>query len=351
MNRCDISFIVPAYNASKYILRTICEILKIKNIEIECIVVDDGSIDGTEAIVNEIAMTESRIKFIKKENGGVSSARNIGLAHASGEFVCFVDADDTVNPTFFSDILMNDLRKNDVCMFSYQEIYQDGTVKKKHADMRDGLTSRQLIDRLLDCQYSVNHDSNYIGGKVYQYLINREFLSRNNIFFSQQIHFAEDMLFCIELFANNPQIICLDEIGYSYFVRSNTASHKYREAYWIEHKAILKKIEMIQSEYRIYTECDFKQVYNRLKLFYIKDVIAHNARYSIKNYASVLQDTKRMLCETDSKRVIEGCNWENWTRSEAMINYWLIKKASVKLLIYFVWLLFRHKIGKKLKYV
>lgn len=349
MKQNNISFVIPAYNAEKYIARTINEILKVDNKEIECIVIDDGSTDETGAIVRENAKKDSRIRLIKKKNGGVSAARNTGLKYASGEFICFVDADDIIDSTFFSEISMDDLRKYEVCMYSYQEIYQNGTMKIMHADMRDNLLPRQLIDRLLDCQYSVQHAGNYMGGKVYQYLISRKFLNQNKIAFRPQMHFAEDMLFCIELFANGPEIICVDKVGYYYFVRPNTASHKYRKKYWAEHKEILKNVKEIQYEYKIYTEKDFRQVYSRLKLFYMKDVIAHNARYSFGHCMEVLRNTKEMLRDTNPTEVIAECNWDDWTHSEMLVNYLLTKKATIRLLLYYVGKLFCYKTRKRLK--
>lgn len=97
-----ISIIVPIYNAESFLEETIESIRtqKFKNIEI--ILVDDGSTDNSSAICENFALKDSRIKCIKQSNSGVSIARNNGLKDARGEYVFFMDADDTIDPEFIS---------------------------------------------------------------------------------------------------------------------------------------------------------------------------------------------------------------------------------------------------------
>lgn len=92
------SIIVPVYNAEKYLRRCIESILAQTEGDFELLLVDDGSRDGSLAICQEYAATDSRIKAMHKENGGVSSARNHGLDNATGDYIMFVDADDYITP-------------------------------------------------------------------------------------------------------------------------------------------------------------------------------------------------------------------------------------------------------------
>ncbi len=94
-----VSVIVPAFNAARYIQDTLLS-LKSQTFEsFECIVVDDGSVDGTGEVVTQIALLDSRFSLIRQENRGVNAARNSGLNHASGDFVYFLDADDITSTT------------------------------------------------------------------------------------------------------------------------------------------------------------------------------------------------------------------------------------------------------------
>ena len=91
-----ISVIIPVYNVEKYLRKCLDSILKQTYKDVEIILVDDGSKDASGAICDEYANTDVRIKVLHKENGGVSSARNVGLCLATGEYVTFIDADDCV---------------------------------------------------------------------------------------------------------------------------------------------------------------------------------------------------------------------------------------------------------------
>ena len=93
-----VSVIVPVYNAEKYLPACLDSLLAQSLTDFELLLVDDGSRDASGAICDEYAVRDSRIRVFHIPNGGVSAARNLGLDHARGEFVVFVDADDRVMP-------------------------------------------------------------------------------------------------------------------------------------------------------------------------------------------------------------------------------------------------------------
>ena len=93
-----ISIIVPIYNAEQYLHRCIDSILAQSYIDFELLLIDDGSPDNCGAICDEYANQDSRVHVFHKENEGVSSARNLGMAHAQGDWITFIDADDYVHP-------------------------------------------------------------------------------------------------------------------------------------------------------------------------------------------------------------------------------------------------------------
>ncbi|MDY3267295.1 MAG: glycosyltransferase [Phocaeicola sp.] len=120
-----ISIIIPVYNAESTLRKCIDSIINQKFTDWELLLVDDGSIDQSAQICDEYADNNSRIKVIHKENGGVSSARNLGLDNSCGEFIMFVDSDDF--------LVNNSINKNvldggeDLILFSY--IINSGTKK------------------------------------------------------------------------------------------------------------------------------------------------------------------------------------------------------------------------------
>ena len=95
-----VSIIVPVYKAEKYLNRCVDSILAQTFTDFELLLIDDGSPDRSGEICDEYAKKDSRIRVFHKKNGGVSSARNLGLDNVLGEYVTFVDSDDWVEPDF-----------------------------------------------------------------------------------------------------------------------------------------------------------------------------------------------------------------------------------------------------------
>ena len=95
-----ISVIIPVYTAEKSLCRCIDSILTQTYQDFELLLIDDGSTDSSGAICDEYAEQDARIRVFHKENGGVSSARNVGLDNARGEWYAFVDSDDSVSPHY-----------------------------------------------------------------------------------------------------------------------------------------------------------------------------------------------------------------------------------------------------------
>lgn len=88
-----VSIIIPVYNVEEFIFKTVKSVMNQDYKDIEIILVDDGSPDNSAKIIDELAKRDDRIVCVHKDNGGVSSARNVGLRMASGEYVTFIDGD------------------------------------------------------------------------------------------------------------------------------------------------------------------------------------------------------------------------------------------------------------------
>lgn len=133
MSNPKISIIVPVYKVEKYIHRCIDSVFSQTYSNWELIIVDDGSPDNCPAICDDYAKRDERIKVIHKKNGGLSSARNVGLEHMSGDYVTFLDSDDFLHPDTFYDVLLLAKNKNaDIVQFSFLRGGDDAfpTIKK-----------------------------------------------------------------------------------------------------------------------------------------------------------------------------------------------------------------------------
>ena len=105
---CRVSVIVPVYQVEAYLAKCLDSILAQAFTDFELILVDDGTRDDCQQIMTRYAAMDARIRCIHKENGGLSSARNAGLDIARGEYIAFVDSDDTVEPTMLADAVAAD---------------------------------------------------------------------------------------------------------------------------------------------------------------------------------------------------------------------------------------------------
>lgn len=128
-----VSVIIPAYNVSQYVRQTVFSVIiqSYKNLEI--IIVNDGSTDDTNEIINEYVSKDSRIIVINQENKGLASARNTGIKHAKGEYLCIIDSDDIMLPNKIYE-QYKFLENNPECDFTYSDLYHfiDGTNKIYH---------------------------------------------------------------------------------------------------------------------------------------------------------------------------------------------------------------------------
>ena len=148
-----ISVVVPIYNVEKYLTRCLEALLKQTYTNLEIILVDDGSNDGSSAICDEYAEKDSRIKVIHKENGGSSSARNAGIEAATGKYIGFCDSDDYPEPDLYENLYKIFLTYEDVYMAQSMssDYLEDGTmVKGPYKDSGEvNFISREEMFRML----------------------------------------------------------------------------------------------------------------------------------------------------------------------------------------------------------
>ena len=121
-----ISIIVPIFNSSKFLPKCINSLLAQTYQNIEIILVNDGSTDNSLAICQKFADADHRIRLVNQENNGIAAARNNGIAHATGDYLCFVDSDDFIDPDYCQSLI--DIQKNsgaDIVVTSFKYLIDD----------------------------------------------------------------------------------------------------------------------------------------------------------------------------------------------------------------------------------
>lgn len=225
-----VSVILPVYNTEKHIRKCICSILEQTYENVEIIVVNDGSIDGSEDICIEKAKIDSRINYIYQDNRGVSEARNRGILHASGEYVLFVDSDDWLHPLAIEKLVEAIIQYNsDLCICGYI------IAEKK------GLTEKEISQETIDgkhkiVEYFSDHFLEHIASAVWGKLYKKALITNK---FNSEITMGEDLLFNLQ-YCQNIDRICSIPYPLYYYNQENENSivHNFKPSYYYQNKIV-----------------------------------------------------------------------------------------------------------------
>lgn len=205
-----VSIIVPIYNVEKYLNKCLESIISQKYKNLEILLINDGSTDNSEKIIKKFLKKDNRIKYFCKENGGLSSARNFGLEHCSGDYICFVDGDDWINIDYvLKNIKTIDCYNCDMVISNISYIYNDGSTKRRVPKIKRKkiINRKQAIKKLLN-------------GKSYKFHIVNKFCKKE-IYDKKNIKFPcgkiyEDMFTSYKLFVNSSKIALIPDNLYYY---------------------------------------------------------------------------------------------------------------------------------------
>lgn len=217
-NQGLISVIIPVYNVERYLHECIDSVLSQTYQNFEIILVDDGSKDSSPKICDDYATVDSRIRCIHKENGGASTARNVGLDESKGEFVFFLDSDDWIDNRTFEKMLIP--MQDGKIDFSFCEAYavdeETGEISyKNYAYHRDyGIDNAQKI-------FSEMTEKKEFHVAVWMILYRRDFLLKNKLRFVEKIMY-EDCIFTYQVYKRANMAVHVHEHLYHRRYRKNS---------------------------------------------------------------------------------------------------------------------------------
>ena len=208
-----ISVIIPVYNVEKYVGRCLDSVLKQTYNNFEIIAINDGSTDGSLEILNHYSKKDSRIKVINQENLGLSSARNNGIKISKGQYLIFVDSDDTINTKLLEDTLNLAIKNQlDIVIYGYSKLTEDGAIVSKtlfNDEILDKVSARQRIISLHMSPMACNK------------LIKRKLFIEGVIEYPfDTLH--EDIGTTYKLIWNASQVGQLSKSYYNWFIRSDS---------------------------------------------------------------------------------------------------------------------------------
>lgn len=187
-NHPQISVIVPVYNAEKYLKQCIDSILSQDFTDFELLLIDDGSKDSSGSICDKYEQKDKRIKVFHKKNGGVSSARNLGIDKAQGEYITFIDSDDYINPYYIATLMS--CPTADLVVIGCKMLDKNKCIKLEYTYQESILSTRKDIARCLS--QTLNQLPFWA---PWCKLFKREIIKQHTIYFNTQIRQFEDSIF------------------------------------------------------------------------------------------------------------------------------------------------------------
>lgn len=220
-----ISIIVPVYNTKNELTRCLKSIVNQTYSNIEIICIDDGSTDGSEQIVDKFASQDKRIRAIHKRNGGESSARNVGLRMATGQYIAFCDGDDWLEPEMY-EVLVETLEKKKVDIVAaswYKEFPLLSREITNELPVRDSVFEQEELLKYLYMRDSYRGFA-YIWDKLYTREVLRD-KQGNLLLFNEELKLGGDILYLAEVALNTRRAKYVDRAFYHYVQRAGSGCH------------------------------------------------------------------------------------------------------------------------------
>jgi len=212
MDPC-ISIIIPVYNVELYLEKCIESVINQTYKNLEIILIDDGSPDHCGEICEQFALKDKRIRVIHKENGGLSSARNIGLELFTGDYIGFVDSDDWIENSMYERLLEKAIEVDaSIVQCGYQIMTMDGRIKRKHVFRDEVFITNQLI---LDAYFSQTNIHVVVWNKLY----------KRNLFENVRMvegRLYEDTMASIEIMLQCNRFASIEGVYYNYLFNINS---------------------------------------------------------------------------------------------------------------------------------
>lgn len=289
MSEPAVTLIIPVYQAEKTLPRCLDSILNQHYTNWECICINDGSTDGSNIICNEYACKDPRFRIFNKNNGGVSSARNIGLENARGEWITFIDADDAIEIDYLS--VLNDNPQQDLIIVSYKRTDSLPVPKPQ-----DGIYTDLVIKRFFEVNLEL-HQLRTPWAKFFRKKL------INTLRFDKSLHLGEDTLFVQQYYSHCKSILVDNSKEYLYTPSDSKLKYSPNIDYVIHTFTLLE---------RAYTNLGINcEPYNNFLYFWFLSLIEESKIYRRKWYSNnqVRKFYMNKLANTLRKRLSYYKQW------------------------------------------
>lgn len=292
----SISVIIPVYQAEKYLEKCVESVEKQTFADWELLLIDDGCTDASPALCDACAKSDDRVRvFHMKKNGGVSNARNLGLAEARGQYVAFLDADDLYEVRALETLWsLREQSGADTAACAHLNLLPDGSKQTEwvlpdgvydEQGIREGIVYPLLGDRLKLPVFN---------GFIWRYLFSTDIIRKAGLTFEGA--YLEDELFLMEYFCNAHKLAVTEQPLYRYFLNPASATHKYmRDFQTVFHRFLERKADLAQRYHLEAARPQWREATNWAGL-----LIAIGNEYARGNEKTIRQRqrTVEVLCAT-----------------------------------------------------
>ncbi len=320
----EVSIIVPVYNAKEHIGSMMESVFGQTHKDIEIILAENGSTDGSDKICEEYAAADSRVKVIRCVEKGVSIARNAGLEAATGEYVYFADADDLLSPELIEDNLALARQHNaDIVVFGYIRLTEKRNgrlIRCKVMPKWEGILGSGDIKEHFG---ELALDNPHIWSRIFK----REFIEKNGLRF-KPLAVGEDDLYNISAFSAMPGTVCFNNrTYYCYVKRGNSAMSRYSSKSCESVFGLAREFERISGEMKL-PEKSRTEAVNR---YYIKAVSIVTGLMATESCPLTLKEkldgVKRMMALPEVARAFNEVNLGVFDHRLLRIKLGLLKRG------------------------
>ena len=325
-----VSVIIPIYNTGEYLRACIGSICRQTHRDLQIIMIDDGSAETTAAICDQIAASDHRITIVHKPNEGVSKARNHGLEIADGDVVCFVDSDDTIEPSMIEDLLAAMERDNSSIAMCDAVTITPG--RPDEPDTIPDFDSSCVIDVKTLSPATLTR----LAGSAWRCAYRRiDTLLAKQARFPEGIKFSEDRIFNIVAMSAADRISYIKHPYYNRLIREGSACFRYYPDMTAQIAAMRARlIAAVNDNWG----AEYTHEYERQ--------IAGHIRHAVSNFASMPTEAPlrklRELCDNASVRQCLETSGDSDIRTRLILG-----RKAFSLLVFGSLVNFYHKIWKK----
>lgn len=282
-----ISVIIPAYNTLDVIAQTLKSVENQTYQNYQIVIIDDGSTDGTGKFIDSYCEKNEKVIVFHQNNCGVSTARNKGIEIATGEFICFLDSDDTYSTTFLEKMLIRQQQTSaNIVYCSFNRVRKDHIVKEI-LPFDEGNILKSFIRK-----------SFHISGILFK----RSFLLQNKIYFDDDLKVCEDIFFTIKAISQT-EVVAVKEQLFNYLYRSQSVTNSINTIELYQNDIdtwLLIQSYIIRNYYREDQKEIIQEVHVILIKLKIRLLVEYLKKFNYKEIRNYLEQNSDFNCDSNN---------------------------------------------------